>query len=268
MKITDEYLSILMRDNPELWRALRMDVLATFTETDLEDPEIVKIYNLTGAVLKMYYTGYNARNNYLITEAASKVIKRIRIKDPVNPSPLVFEGLRDRVHHGMTFIEDITIDKNTMIRFTVSRHNENVIVNFIWLFRDTKLTMDFSTSQYMLTNEGAVYHGSEDNLPYAKLLLQHLIFLHLSETKVEILEPKQKYGKTRKQGKIVNGSGHSVTVVDSKWNVISVRADGFTVGGHFRLQRVGKGRKSIRLIYIDEFEKHGYTKRAKNERAN
>lgn len=56
------------------------------------------------------------------------------------------------------------------------------------------------------------------------------------------------------------------TYVDCSWFREIVRKEGFMVRGHFRLQPYKKGGEwTKKLIYIEPFQKHGYTRRAKIE---
>ena len=50
---------------------------------------------------------------------------------------------------------------------------------------------------------------------------------------------------------------------DCGWYTTIVRNEGFSVKGHFRLQPCGTGRHQRKLIYIREFQKHGYVRRAR-----
>ena len=50
---------------------------------------------------------------------------------------------------------------------------------------------------------------------------------------------------------------------DCSWYTTIVRNEGFSVRGHFRLQPCGKGKQDKKLIYIHEFQKHGYVRRAR-----
>jgi len=90
-------------------------------------------------------------------------------------------------------------------------------------------------------------------------VIKLLLFIELSDIIIEILEPNQKTG-TRKTGKVFNQSDSNVVVVDSKWNTISVRNEGFKVSGHWRAQPCGVGRQERRIIWIDSFEKKGYVR--------
>jgi hypothetical protein len=80
---------------------------------------------------------------------------------------------------------------------------------------------------------------------------------------VEIAEIKTKVKKELKKGKktiVVTEDGLSYFTFDSKWYTEVCNNNDFNVSGHFRLQRYGDG--SRKLIYINEFIKHGYHRKA------
>lgn len=66
------------------------------------------------------------------------------------------------------------------------------------------------------------------------------------------------------QEKVLNEMPFPVTYLDSKWFTTLIRSEGFSVRGHFRLQpkKVG-GEWTKELIWINEFQKHGYTSKAR-----
>lgn len=105
---------------------------------------------------------------------------------------------------------------------------------------------------------------NEDFFDEMMQFVRMLIFTELSETEICELRPRQSVG-TKKQGKTLNESNSNVTIVDSSWNKMLVRTDGFKVTGHLRLQPCGPELKYRKLIYIDEFEKQGYVRNAKKE---
>ena len=94
--------------------------------------------------------------------------------------------------------------------------------------------------------------------------VQLLLFVELSDLSVEILKPNQRTG-TRKTGKYINRSNKDITIVDSKWNVISVRTEGFKVKTHPRMQPCGEGNKERKLIWVQQYEKKGYVRRKANK---
>lgn len=63
--------------------------------------------------------------------------------------------------------------------------------------------------------------------------------------------------------KYVNESKHDIEILDSTWFTTIIRSEGFGVGGHFRMQPYGPGNAMRKLIWIEPFEKTGYTRTAK-----
>jgi hypothetical protein len=81
------------------------------------------------------------------------------------------------------------------------------------------------------------------------------------ETKTIFAETKQKDGID----KYVNDTKLNLTFLDSKWFTNIVKTEGFAVQGHFRLQPKKKnGEWTKELIWINEFNKLGYTAPARN----
>ena len=62
---------------------------------------------------------------------------------------------------------------------------------------------------------------------------------------------------------VTNKAPFPITYLDCSWLKTIVRTEGFLVRGHFRLQPYGEGRLERKLIYIEPFQKHGYTRTAK-----
>jgi len=60
--------------------------------------------------------------------------------------------------------------------------------------------------------------------------------------------------------KYVNDTKRKIEILDSHWFTTIVRSEGFEVTGHFRLQPYKDGKK---LIWIEKFDKKGYTRTAK-----
>ena len=95
-------------------------------------------------------------------------------------------------------------------------------------------------------------------------LFQLLVFTELAETEIVELAPGKKFG-TRKQGKYLNETKSNVIVVDANWNKYVFTSEGFNVRGHFRWQPCGVDRQQRKLIFIEEFQKKGYSRRPKKE---
>jgi hypothetical protein len=92
------------------------------------------------------------------------------------------------------------------------------------------------------------------------LIIKYIIFIELSKDNVsyKTILPKSKVGHILKGDLFKNETKHSITQVDSLWNIESVNIGEFKVRGHFRLQRCGVGFSEVKLIYINEFKKTHY----------
>ena len=96
-----------------------------------------------------------------------------------------------------------------------------------------------------------------------ELFLQILTYLFFGDITTRLVKAKQTL-KLNSFSKFLNNSKTDITFVDTLWKE-RISTEGFKVRGHFRLQPVGEGRKDKRLIWIDEFDKHGYNRKATKE---
>lgn len=114
-----------------------------------------------------------------------------------------------------------------------------------------------------LTGEQCDHFSHVDVKNIEKFVYSLMSFFFLSDNDMVIVEPGQKYG-TRKTGKLVNTFPNTpVTIVDSKWNITSIRTESFGVSGHFALRWTGKGRAFPKMVFIEPYEKSGYMRKAK-----
>lgn len=141
-------------------------------------------------------------------------------------------------------------------------------------FMHLELTHD---KDYKITNRGALYwilfwvnfetgqissnFGSEDVNRVAPFLYSLMAFTELSDTTEVVVPARQSYG-TRKTFKLVNILDIPLTIINSNWNVTTIRSEGFPVRGHSAIRHTGQGRTVPRLVYIAPFEKKGYTRKA------
>lgn len=63
--------------------------------------------------------------------------------------------------------------------------------------------------------------------------------------------------------KYLNETNRKIEILDSTYFTTISRTEGFGVRGHFRFQPYGIDMKERRLQWINEYQKTGYTKRAK-----
>lgn len=184
---------------------------------------------------------------YLICNGVEACSKMIRVGDTFSS-----RALRNIEFGKHTYL----LGKNEMVRFFC---NEGAIKGIYW-DRENKVTFEFG---FLLEEDGYYF----DPL-YAKQfsrLTKIITFVELGDIEVQMLEKGRNNNRSKKDGKITNTSNYTVYVVDSSWNKLIIRTEGFAVMGHFRLQPCGAGLADRKLIWIDAFEKHGYKRRPRAE---
>jgi hypothetical protein len=144
--------------------------------------------------------------------------------------------------------------KHQMIRFMVAERGIKGI------YYDDKANIVFEWGVEKETGE--YFHNSADISQFSQIM-QLLTFIELGDIEVTLIHPRQKQKAERKEDNMYNATNNTVFVVDSTWNKILVRTDGFAVRGHFRLQPCGDGMRDRKLIWINAFEKNGYIRKPK-----
>lgn len=184
---------------------------------------------------------------YLICNGVEACSKMIKIGDNFSS-----KALRNVAFGKHTYL----LGKNEMTRFLCAK---GAIKGIYWN-RDKKITFEYG---FDLDGEGYYFNNkySEEFNKIAKIIT----FVELGDIEVTVLAGGKNNHKPKKEGKITNTSNYTVYVVDSSWNKLIIRTDGFAVMGHFRLQACGEGLSDRKLIWINAFEKHGYKRRPKAE---
>jgi hypothetical protein len=88
-----------------------------------------------------------------------------------------------------------------------------------------------------------------------------LCFFFLSENTERVVNAGKSYGTKKQPDALSNDLNVPVIIVNSCWNVTSIRTEGFNVSGHFRLQPYPSENKT-KVIFIQPFKKHGYVRKA------
>ena len=96
---------------------------------------------------------------------------------------------------------------------------------------------------------------------YIDMVLDYLCLRQWADVEISEVHTKiKKEIKDKKKTKVVVEDGITYFNFDSKWYTEICNNKEFIVSGHFRLQRYGDG--SRRLIWINDFVKHGYHRKA------
>lgn len=148
------------------------------------------------------------------------------------------------------------LGKDKMVRFVVAL---NSILGFYY--------NESNKNQFLwsINQETGEFAYEEENAEIFSQIMQVLAFVELGDIEVIQLNKNQSAGTKSTGDKFANKSNYTVFVVDSSWNKLIIRTEGFAVRGHFRLQPCGPNMADRKLIWIDAFEKHGYKRRPKAE---
>lgn len=181
---------------------------------------------------------------YFICESVHKCADVIKIKEN-------FSGrtLKDINFGKYTYL----MGKHRMVRFLVA---VNAIKGFYY---DDEKNIAFEWGIEM--DDGGWYFDGNYSFEFS-MVMRILTFVELGDISIKLLDAGKNNGELKKSGnKITNTSNKTVYVVDSNWNTLIMRTDGFAVRGHFRLQPCGASNMDRKLIWIYAFEKHGYKRK-------
>jgi len=129
-------------------------------------------------------------------------------------------------------------------------------------------SFDFMKDNWVVSPKMMFYDAPIENPLYeVKVMMAMLLFKKYAPIDLEFVGSRKKKISAVSGEKMVNDTGIEVTLLDSSWFRSIIRTEGFLVRGHFRLQpyKDETGEWARKLIYIHEFEKHGYCRIAKKE---
>lgn len=184
---------------------------------------------------------------YFICESVHKAAELIKVS-----SGFTGRTLKDINFGKYTYL----MGKDRMVRFVVAL---NAIKGFYF---DSANKIVFEWGIEMENGEYFFSHGCAKEFSE---IMRILTFVELGDIEVKMLEAGRNNGGKKNLNKITNTSQKTVYVVDSNWNTLVIRTEGFAVRGHFRLQPCGHNMADRKLIWIDAFEKHGYRRRPTGE---
>ena len=121
----------------------------------------------------------------------------------------------------------------------------------------------FMPKNTLLTYSNEEYKNTNATQRILTLFFGVLSYKKYGETETIYIASGVKREIPDDDGILMNRAPFPITHLDSSWFKTIIRTEGFKVRGHFRLQPYGEGRKERKLIYIEDYEKHGYTRTAK-----
>ena len=196
----------------------------------------------------------NGNKNLLFTKTAQEVADTIRI---VRFQPSI---LKIKAEKKLTFL----MGDKSFYRVNITQQEIFVLHVFLEGSPQGAMVMYNSFKINPLDNRVQYPPNQADYLNDKNFstFLKLLIFVEYSELSEVVIKPNRTHG-TQKTGKYLNGTDSDVVLVDSTWNSIIIRKEGFGVSGHLRMQKCGINREDVKLIYISEYVKEGYIRGAK-----
>ena len=111
-----------------------------------------------------------------------------------------------------------------------------------------------------MVKDGKPYNDLQYLNNYMQGLLTTIYFIHNCEIEEKLVKADRKV--VHNNDKFLNETKSDIKILDCKWFTDLVRDTPFHVKGHLRWQRHGEKFSKRKLIWIDEFEKSGYTRKA------
>ena len=143
--------------------------------------------------------------------------------------------------------EDVSYD-------TIKTHFDNPFINI-------DLVNEYYFTDNMLNDMLNETTNEKEDTDNYTTFVKIVSFIELGQTNLKVVPAKDKVGSFIKNNECKNMTKNSFILVDTSWNDISIRMDGFPVKGHLRLQPYGvAGNKHYKIIYIQPFMKNGYNK--------
>ena len=110
-------------------------------------------------------------------------------------------------------------------------------------------------------NKVDINHSLESEL---RMAILNVMFRQFTDIKTKHLKPNEKHVDKKLGHKDLNETDFDITILDSTWYTNLIRSEGFKVTGHPRLQPCKEdGEWTYKLIWINEYMKHGYARTAK-----
>lgn len=194
-------------------------------------------------------------NSYMLSKSAVLICDKVKVdKTSLRAFSQLKTGLCHTVgiigHPGFLFRYGLFDDVLTVLILSraPNAHNLSYFIHRIYVKQGI-----------IATSDG--YKIPDEEWESLQACLKIIVFLEMSETETVLIRPNHAIG-TRKNG-VLNQTKSSFIHVDSKWNVESIRIDGFWVSGHFRLQYY-KSLDKHKLVYINPYQKNGYIRKAKS----
>jgi len=135
--------------------------------------------------------------------------------------------------------------------------------DFTFLFlQNLKKGMETHFNSYSFLAKEFLF-SEVNSIDRSLFVVQVLAYLYYGDITERFIPAKSEI-KLSAFSKLLNNSKVPITYVDSLWRQ-RISTEGFKVKGHFRLQPIGEKRAKRKLIWIEEYNKDSYNRKATSE---
>lgn len=169
------------------------------------------------------------------------------------------------VLHYVLLVEEDRINIMGQIHFIVPGSHDFGILFSVYVDRESTDQITFRSYPEVPPLVRIELHDELLNVALVAILSSEL-FINFAEVETKVMKPNTQIWDEKMVNAIYNNKTRGdITVIDSTWYTNLVSSGAFKVRGHFRLQPHGPGLKGRKLIWINDFEKEGYHRKAKIE---
>jgi len=167
------------------------------------------------------------------------------------------------VLHYVMLVEEDRINITGQIHFIVPGKRDFGMLYSVWVDRKENDMSNFMSYQEIPPIVSIENHDEILQVALSAILSAEL-FINFAEIETKVMKPNAQIWDEKMVNAIYNNkTNRDITVIDSTWYTNLVSSGAFKVRGHFRLQPYGPNRSMKRLQWISDFEKSGYTRKAK-----
>lgn len=169
------------------------------------------------------------------------------------------------VLHYVMLVEEDRINIMGQIHFIVPNSHDFGILFNVFVDREDTDVMIFKSYPDVPPIVKIELHDELMNVALLAIISAEL-FINFAEVETKVMKPNTQIWDERMVSAIYNNKTRSdITVIDSTWFTHLISSGAFNVRGHFRFQPCGEKLSKRKLIWINDFVKDGYTRKAKIE---
>jgi len=241
--------------------------------------ELYVLFSVEGMLQKFHLLlqdSYSSNLIFRLSESLNMLLKNYQIKDFFKLYQSVLNKIVnkniDACYYSSIILKDKT-NKDILVSSYLGSgdFDEEQLLHFhIYILKDNyievyELAFDLFTNEINILSENAEGFNKFD-LSDLRIIINSILFLNFVEveTYIQYIKPsgknKKLFDKRRGLQKV---KPVQIITADINYNKTIISEGSFNVSSHFRFQPCGTGRKKLKLILIKEFQKQGYTRRAK-----